>query len=487
MKKIVLNNYLTDNRLSLLTQVIPTNNINFDKESLSFDTIFIHNRKTHSELVSKIGEKLINKWDKFNNLNKNQKEEMKIILYNTCMLHDIGQTSYGHSLADLIDRTIEKYNKNLFFDDNSNNLIFLEIYNLKKILKTLGISYNQNIDIIDKLIDIKDEETYYSLLYNLYYKNEENKNLKKEDLINFKENLENENEDLILDKELFCYLIKRPIVLNRKLNIKKGLYPSLHLKYISKFFELKKKEIKNNLEISKTQLNLTWFMDMADELAYNCGDLSNFLNLYFNKEKFKNFININYPENEIKKIDNIKKEILKKCNFPFIKNINENTDFKMIENKLVNYFIENIQIDENKIYKENIFDLFKNKETKDFFQNIQYINYKIYIDFVKNNLENEYGNRNKNMIISKNMLNDIFKGIYKSKKIVIPEFLINNIDSSLYKNLINFNIKNNNKNKISLLLINYLTEININQFDKLLQKYIQSKKNSKIEKNLEKN
>lgn len=484
MNNNILNSYLTDTKLALSTQVIPNEEIS-EKEIedgiIDFHSVSLHNRKTHSELVAKIAEQLLLKWNNFNQLNENKKEELKSFLYKVCMLHDIGQTSYGHTLADLSNEVLGRFDKNLFFDDNSNNLTFLEMYNLKKILKTLGVSYKENIEKINDIIISKQpHDEYFKSLYSMYKNiknNEEINSIPLEKIKNFKKDLELENSDLLLDKKLFCYLIKRPYILNRELGITKGLYPYLHQRYNKFFFDMKKEEQNLGMEINKTQLNLTWFMDMSDEIAYMCGDLTNFLNLYENIDNFKTAIDNNY---DINIIENIKSEVLKKCDFIFLKDIDKNTDFKMIENKLVQHFIKNIDI-KSEIYDNKISNLFNNDETAKFFEEIRKVNYGIFINFMRIKDEKELDEEQSNWFKTKKFLEENLTNILINKK--LDKKVLNHISSDLYKELITYNLKEKKYENVAKFYINYLMELNIKQFDKTIKFYYNEVKIEKNENN----
>jgi len=466
-----LSTYITDSVLGKKTQVLPTETKNQFEDRSSFIKDFynvnIHNRKTHSESVSKIALELFKKWEKYKTLNSLEKQKNKKMLYLTCMLHDVGQASYGHALADLANKIIGEFDENLFFDDNSNNLIFLEMYNLRRTLKTLGISYKQNIKEITKLLDIKDENKYYEYLYNLYQQNPEYEKLPKRKINKFKKNLQLENTGLLLDKELFCYLIKRPYALNRKFNIKKGLYPDLHVKYIPDFFKMKQKEIEKSQEINKKQLNITWFMDMSDEIAYIIGDYCNFINLYYNIEKFQESINKNYPD-ALKLINEINKEIITSCNFTFQKNINKSTDFNLLENKLIRYFLKNIKI-KDKVYTNDIKKLFTNKKTINLFEKLRTVNYDIYIKFTEKNLENKFSEKGKMIYKAETFLSSVLNNLKKQE--TLPNYIINNIYSDLYKELLKYHLENKNIKKVALYYINYLMELNLPDFDRTINEF----------------
>jgi len=221
----------------------------------------------------------------------------------------------------------------------------------------------------------------------------------------FKLDLNEENDGLLLDKNLLCYLIKYPYCLDYDKGIKKGLYPTTHSKYIKHFFDLKIKEQELGLEINKKQLMITWFMDMSDEIAYMTGDFSNFLNLYFNNEDFKKGINEYYPNAE-EEIKIAIKMILKECNFPFKKRIDNTSDFNVIENKLIKYFIKNINIDEN-IKTNDIKDIFSKKEALVLFEQLRIINYDIYINFTEINFNLKFNDKKESVFKTKEFLNKI--------------------------------------------------------------------------------
>jgi len=92
----------------------------------------IHTRASHSEQVSNIALQLLNKLPQYNFLNDKDKVKYSTYLHYTSILHDIGQPSYGHSLSNLTNEIIHEHFPNLYFDDNSNNIVFLEMYNLKR-------------------------------------------------------------------------------------------------------------------------------------------------------------------------------------------------------------------------------------------------------------------------------------------------------------------------------------------------------------------
>jgi hypothetical protein len=212
-----------------------------------------------------------------------------------------------------------------------------------------------------------------------------------------------------------------------------------------------------------------------------CGDLSNFLNLYYNLDNFRSYIKQEYPE-KYKIINELNKDILEKCNFPFLKRIDKNCDFQMIENKLVKYFINNIDI-KDKIYGNEINELFTNNETIELFKKMQTINYDIYIKFIKLNEKKEFGQRKNIIQKTEIFLNDVYQKIEKEGK--IPRIVKNNIYSDLYKNLINYSISTKNSKKVMLYFTNYLTELNIQQYDILINKYFEDKdlNQSKLEIN----
>jgi hypothetical protein len=361
------------------------------------------------------------------------------------------------------------------------------MYNLKKILKTLGISYEDNIEKINDILMLNSsEENYYKNIYKLYHQIEEDVVITKDDIFLFKKQLEDENMDLLLDKDLLCYLIKRPIVLNRELGITKGLYPYLHERYNKHFFDLKLEERNNGMEINKTQLNVTWFMDMSDEIAYICGDLINFLNMYHNIDNFKEYIDSTYNEDTLRNIENL---IIEKCNFSFLKKIDKNTDFKMIENKLVKHFLENISIKSDTVYDSKIEKLFSNPETFLLFEEIRKINYGVFIDFMKKNVEKEFGQRQSMASRSRMFLTDVLSDIFTKK--TMDQKLVENIYSDLYKELIKHNLKEGNEKEVAKLYVNYLMELNIKQYDKSLKLYYEEvkkdiKKDKKLKNKVEK-
>lgn len=474
--QIKLPNYF-DEMLSRKTQVMPLHSKRTADNALNeVDYFVLHNRKTHSEQVANVGQILMEKWPQYQyGMSLEEQQRMDEMLFLTCMLHDIGQASYGHSLSDLMNEVIGEFDPTLFFDDNSNNLIFLEIYNLKRVLKTLNIDYEENIGKINDILMENNETNYYKKIYCLYkgidYEEVKDTPLLSTRLINkFVKDLKEENSGLLLDKDLLCYLIKRPNALSRELNIKKGLYPHLHTKYIPHFFKMKAKERAANIEASKQQLNVTWFMDMADEIAYITGDFSNFLNLYYNSETFRTSINKFYPEAE-KKINEVIDMVLNNCPFPFQKVINKTTDFNMLENKIIYYITSNLHIDEhpktNKL--EELF--ITNKDALMMFKAMKEIEYKFYIPFTEANLDKKFNDKKEVFYHAKTFLETMFQNLQKNG--TFPNYIIDGIQSDLYKHLIKYNIENGEIKQVAMLYTNYLMELTIPSFDKTLEQFYQ--------------
>ena len=299
------------------------------------------------------------------------------------------------NVYDIIPNII---NENEIKNNNENiNIIFnSNFYFLKKDL-------NENINLIYKLLDIKNTnelEIYENNLYNFYYKF-----------------LYIKNEDTSIDNILTENYIKIPLNQNEKLyqkistnyfinnNMNKILYDLIykHNKSITKK-NIMIYEIKNILKQKNNLIENYNYNKTIDEYFNNI-----FCNFYENLNKIKNKINVDLLENEIKNFG-LNKSFLLFC-LPFIEN-------EVIKNLIIIYIFV-------KIIRKLIFYNFG----IDFYMRIG-----IFDRSKKSNdlYQNDSNKRNNIIEIQKMRIFNIIKSIFENKNIYLIQFFNEYISFFIY-------------------------------------------------------
>jgi len=360
----------------------------------------IHSRLTHSNEVMSLGYTFgikLSQSKKFQERTRKSEVELlriiPILLQNVCLIHDIGNSPFGHFGEDIISNYFSKLEK-----EKKEPFHSLNAHQKKDFLLYDGNA--QGLRVLTKLQILNDpfglNLTYATLASSLKYPNFEITNKEREkDLIEKGE---------ILDVELIE-------------NKKHGIFFSER-----KYFELIVENVGLKINDRVIRHPLAYLMEAADSIAYLCMDMEDGFNkgiysLRDIQEKFKskndknsttieicekvlNTIDNNFTDDISYKIVKIRIDLIQYLVTLAFKNFEDNLE--KIENG--EYNCELIEDDKNEIFeilKDFSYKIFKTREIN----NLESTGYSVmvglldfYIDFVFNKKDDKFLNKAKALI-----------------------------------------------------------------------------------------